>query len=82
LPEELVVRWRRGGERLRPRAGGPSRTLKALLQQARVAPAERACLPLLYARMRLIAVADRWSDVSIHAQRHSKARARIVWRRA
>ena len=81
LPEELIVRWRRGGERLRPREGGPSRALKALLQQARVPPVERAYLPLLYARMRLIAVADRWSDVSIRAQRQSKARGRIVWRR-
>jgi predicted hotdog family 3-hydroxylacyl-ACP dehydratase len=56
--------------------------LKALLQQARVPPVERAYLPLLYARMRLIAVADRWSDVSIRAQRQSKERGRIVWRRA
>jgi tRNA(Ile)-lysidine synthase len=82
LPEELIVRWRRGGERLRPREGGPSRTLKALLQQACVPLAERASLPLLYARMRLIAIADRWSDVSIHVQRDSRERGRIVWRRA
>ena len=32
----LSVRVRRGGERLRPRRGGPRRTLKGLLQEARV----------------------------------------------
>ena len=35
----LSVRVRRGGERLRPVRGGPRRTLKGLLQEARVPPA-------------------------------------------
>jgi tRNA(Ile)-lysidine synthase len=82
LPQRLTVRWRAGGEALRPRAGGPTRTLKTLLQEARVPAAERAQLPLIYARMRLIAVADRWSDASIHARGDCTARARIVWRRS
>jgi tRNA(Ile)-lysidine synthase len=82
LPRKLTVRWRAGGERLRPRADGPRRTLKTLLQEARVPGSERALLPLIFARMQLIAVADRWSDVRIQAQQDSKRRARIVWRRA
>jgi tRNA(Ile)-lysidine synthetase-like protein len=79
LPEELTVRWRVGGERLRPRAGGPRRTLKVLLQEARVPASQRAYLPLIYARAQLIAVADRWSDASIQAQSRAPRRARILW---
>lgn len=82
LPEELAVRWRAGGERLRPRGGGPSRALKTLLQAAQVPPAERARLPLLFAGARLVAVADRWNDASVHAQPQCAHRARILWRRA
>jgi tRNA(Ile)-lysidine synthase len=80
LPEALSVRWRRGGERLRPVRGGPRRTLKSLLQEAHVLPAERARLPLLYAGARLIAVADLWLDESVRATRASAARARLAWR--
>jgi len=42
------VRLRRGGERLRPAPGGPSRTLKNLWQEAHVPPWERSRLPLLF----------------------------------
>ena len=82
LPAELAVRWRGGGERLRPRAGGPSRTLKMLLQESHLPPSERARLPLLFAGTRLVAVADLWSDCTIHAQARSSRRVRILWRRA
>jgi tRNA(Ile)-lysidine synthase len=81
LPDALAVRWRLGGERLRPRGGGPSRALKTLLQEARVPPAERARLPLVFDGARLVAVADRWSDASIHAEPRCARRARIRWRR-
>jgi tRNA(Ile)-lysidine synthase len=80
LPETLSVRWRRGGERLRPVRGGPRRALKNLLQEAHVPPAQRARLPLLYAGARLIAVADLWLDESVQATRASAARARLSWR--
>jgi tRNA(Ile)-lysidine synthase len=82
LPAELYVRWRAGGERLRPRAAGPTRTLKALLQEAHLAPTERARVPLLYAGTRLVAVGDLWIDASIHAEAHALRRARILWRHA
>ena len=82
LPQELAVRWRLGGERLRPRGGGPSRALKTLLQEAQVPPAERARLPLIFEGARLLAVADRWSDASIHARARALRRARIRWRHA
>lgn len=82
LPPELYVRWRSGGERLRPRTAGRTRTLKGLLQESHLAPSDRARLPLLYAGTRLIAVADLWADASIHAQPRSPRRARILWRHA
>ena len=51
-------RWvfasRRGGERLRPRAGGPSRTLKNLLREAGVPAHARGSLPLLFLDGRLV----------------------------
>ncbi len=63
----LSVRMRRGGERLRPVRGGPRRSLKGLLQEARVPHEERARLPLLFCRDRLLAVGDRWLDRRIRA---------------
>ena len=81
LPEVLRVRSRRGGERLRPRRAGPSRALKALLQETRVPLADRARLPLLFAGEQLVAVADLWNDASIQAHAGSKRRARMTWRR-
>ena len=81
LPAVLAVRWRMGGERLRPRPGGPSRTVKSLLQAARIAPWERAAMPLVYADERLLAVADRWIDAAHLAREGVRARGRIVWHR-
>jgi tRNA(Ile)-lysidine synthase len=81
LPESVTVRLRRGGERLRPRRGGPSRTLKALLQEARVAHAERGRVPLLWAGERLLAAGDLWIDAQIQAAADTRRRGRLVWRR-
>lgn len=82
LPEVLTLRGRRGGEALRPRRGGPTRTVKRLLQEARVAPGERASWPLVFAGNRLVAVADRWADASIQAGSGTTMRGRIVWHTA
>ena len=81
LPGELAIRWRSGGERLRPRRGGPSKSLKSLLQSSRVPLAERARVPLLFDADRLVAVGDFWSDAAIQAGGNAKHRARIVWHR-
>jgi tRNA(Ile)-lysidine synthase len=77
LPEILSVRPRRGGESLRPSPGARTRKLKSLLQEAKVPPAHREQLPLLYAHGKLIAVADRWLDASVHATRSTRHRARL-----
>ncbi len=46
--QPVTVRPRQGGERLRLAAGGPSRTLKNLFQEAGIPPWERDSLPLVY----------------------------------
>jgi tRNA(Ile)-lysidine synthase len=81
LPGLLNIATRRGGEALRPRLGGPRRTLKRLLQETRLPPRERAQLPLLFDGPRLLAVADLWLDESVQAQPGSRRRARLIYRR-
>lgn len=51
------VRFRRGGERLRPALGQPSRELRTWLQEQGVPPWVREHLPLVFAADELIAVA-------------------------
>ena len=79
LPEVLTIRWRRGGERLRPRRDGPRRALKSLLQEAHVSVAQRAHLPLIFSGEQLIAVADLWLDASVQATPAAQHRARLSW---
>jgi tRNA(Ile)-lysidine synthase len=81
LPETLTLRPRRGGERLRPRAAGRTRTLKALLQEEKIPAHARAELPLLFAGEQLIAVADLWVDASVQAAAGARRRASLLWRR-
>jgi tRNA(Ile)-lysidine synthase len=82
LPATLSVRTRRGGERLRPVRGGPRRTLKGLLQESRVPPAQRLELPLIFDGARLLAAADLWIDESVRADSASRERGRLIWRPA
>jgi len=44
----VTVRLRRGGERLQPDGRRPRRSLKNLLQEAKVPPWRRECLPLIF----------------------------------
>ena len=81
LGTSLTVRWRSGGERLRLRPGGVRRALKSLLQEARVPPAERACLPLVYHGDTLLAAGDLWLDESVRARRGARRRARLLWKK-
>ncbi len=54
----LTVRFRRGGERLKPAGAAHTRELRLLLQEAGIPPWLRDRLPLIYAGTELIAVAD------------------------
>ena len=54
--QPVSVRLRQGGERLRPHAQRPRRSLKNLLQEARMPPWQRARLPLLFCGNTLVYV--------------------------
>ena len=56
IPQHLEVRSRTGGERFRPDAIRPTRSLRHLLQEAGMPPWERAVLPLVFAGERLAVV--------------------------
>lgn len=65
----LAVRFRQGGERLRPAGHAQHRRLKSLLQEAGVVPWMRDRIPLLYAAEELVAVADLWVAAEFHEAR-------------
>jgi tRNA(Ile)-lysidine synthase len=60
----LALRERRGGERLRMRVDGPSRTLKNLYQEAGIAAWQRGRLPLVYLGDRLLFAAGLGPDAA------------------
>uniref|UniRef100_UPI002148CA95 tRNA lysidine(34) synthetase TilS n=1 Tax=Tahibacter caeni TaxID=1453545 RepID=UPI002148CA95 len=66
-PLPLTVRFRRGGERLRPHDDTHTRELRDLLQLAGVPPWQRGFLPLVYAGDELLAVADLWHTARAEA---------------
>jgi len=78
LPANVTVRYRQGGERLRPRRGGPRRTLKSLLQESHLPMGERASLPLVFSGSTLLAVGSLWVDESIQGTPDTAQRARLV----
>ena len=63
----VTIRARSGGERLRPDARRPRRTLKNLFQEAGVPPWERDALPLLYCGERLVWVPGVGVDAEFQA---------------
>lgn len=60
--EPLQVRFRRGGERIKPANDAHTRELRDLLQRAGVPPWQRARIPLVFRGDELLAVADLWSS--------------------
>ncbi|QDE38729.1 tRNA lysidine(34) synthetase TilS [Luteibacter pinisoli] len=60
LATPVIVRYRRGGESLRPVGDRHTRELRDLFQQTGVPPWERPRMPLVLAGDTLLAVADRW----------------------
>ena len=73
----LEARPRAGGERFKPRAARPSRTLKRLYQDAGIAEFERSRLPLLWRDGELIYVAGLGADVRLTD--NDGERIRIEW---
>ena len=76
--KELTVRFRQGGEQLRPAAGAAMRDLKNLLQESQIVPWMRSHIPLLYRGEQLLAVGDLWVSADC-ATRPGEAGLRIVW---
>ena len=60
LREPVTLRYRRGGEALRPLGDRHTRELRDLFQQAGIPPWERPRIPLIEANGALVAVADKW----------------------
>lgn len=67
LPVALSVRWRSGGEQIKPAGDHHTRDLRSLYQAAAIPPWQRDGLPLLYEGDELIAVADRWLSTRAEA---------------
>lgn len=61
------IRFRAGGESLRPHPGRPRKRLKDLCQEAGIVPWMRERLPLVYVGGRLAAVGDLWVDADFAA---------------
>ena len=59
--EELTIRFRQGGERLKSIGSKHHRSLKNLFQEADVPPWERDRIPLLYYQNKLISVLGYWN---------------------
>jgi tRNA(Ile)-lysidine synthase len=79
LDAVLQVRYRRGGERLKPAGKPHTRDLRLLLQEAGIPPWQRARVPLIYSAGELIAAGDLFLSA---AARDLCARlgAQIVWK--
>ena len=72
------VRYRRGGERLRPAGKPHTRELRLLLQEAGVPPWQRARVPLIVASGQLIAAGDLYLSDAAQAA-CAQWNTRIVW---
>ena len=75
----VTVRLRRGGERLRPDCRRPTRSLKNLLQEARMPPWQRERLPLIFCGEELVWAAGIGVDCAFQAE-HDEPAARPEWR--
>lgn len=69
LRAPVMLRLRRGGEKLQPDAARPRRTLKAWFQTLDVPPWQRERAPLLWSGERLVWVAGIGVDSAFHARR-------------
>jgi tRNA(Ile)-lysidine synthase len=76
--EAVTVRNRRGGERLRPAAQRPTRTLKNLLQEARMPSWQRQRLPLLFCGNQLVCVPGVAAAAEFQAQAGEEGIV-VVW---
>ena len=67
--EPVTIRARKGGERLQPDPNRPTRTVKNLLQEARVPAWERERMPFIYCGELLAAIPGVAADYRFFARR-------------
>lgn len=65
---QLMIRYRQGGETLKPAKNRPSRSLKSLFQTSNIPPWQRERLPLLFLNNELIAITNTAVAASVKAQ--------------
>lgn len=75
----LDVRFRRGGERLKPLNRGQSRPLKSLFQEAGIVPWMRDRVPLIYRGDMIAAVGDLWTNDTARAESAPGRWWRVAW---
>jgi tRNA(Ile)-lysidine synthase len=75
----LDVRFRAGGERLKPAFGDHHRKLKTLFQEHGIVPWMRQRIPLLYRAERLVAVGDLWISDEARAREPDGSGWRVRW---
>ena len=73
LPAAVALRFRAGGESLRPHHNRPRKRLKDLCQETGIVPWMRDRLPLVYVGDQLAAVGDLWVDADFAASAGSSA---------
>jgi len=78
--QTIRIQNRRGGERFKPAANQPTRTLKHLLQQSPLAPWEREILPMLFLEDQLIAVPHFGVHCDFQAKKYEES-YQISWLR-
>ncbi len=74
----ITIRLRRGGERLQPDCRRPRRSLKNLLQEARIPPWQRERLPLIFCGEKLVWAPGIGVDCAFQAAR-GEAALRPAW---
>lgn len=81
LAEGLTLRFRSGGERIRPRGRRHHYSLKHLFQEGAVVPWMRNRIPLLFRGEALVAIGDLWISADVDAAPASEPRWRVQWSR-
>jgi len=76
----VEVRYRQGGEQIRPSGRAETHEMKKLFQDQGILPWLRDRIPLIYYEDELIAVADLWIE-SKYAATGTEAAWQIIWER-
>jgi tRNA(Ile)-lysidine synthase len=78
LAQDLTLRFRRGGERLRPPGRDHRHSLRGLFQERGIVPWMRERVPLVYRGSELVAIADLWHSAAAD-DAASEPRWRVQW---